>query len=64
VSTTTRTIRVNSTFTNTSFVPGLSPLHGMTTTCDTVGADPCAVVVSWYSSAFASLGFAKADLLF
>jgi hypothetical protein len=64
VSTTSKGITVPASFTNFSFVPGLSPLHGMTTTCDSFGADPCAVVVSWYSSAFASLGAQKADLLF
>jgi hypothetical protein len=64
VATTSRSITVNGSFANFSFVPGLSPLHGASTTCDSLGGDPCAVVVSWYSSAFASLGAQKADLTF
>lgn len=64
VSTTSQSVTVDDTFTNVSFVPGQSPLHGMFTTCDSLGSDPCAVVVSWYSSAFASLGAEAAVLSF
>ena len=64
VTTTSASITVTRSFTNFSFVPGQSPQFGTTTSCDSFGADPCAVVVSWYSGAFASLGAEKADLTF
>ena len=63
--TTTKSITVNNTFTNFSFVPGQSPAHGMTTTCRGVPTlAPCGVVVSWYDGAFNSLGAATVRLTF
>jgi hypothetical protein len=62
---TNKPVTVQNTFTNFSFVPGQSPLHGMFTHCrDTIGTSPCAVVVSWYNATFDSLGFATTPLTF
>jgi hypothetical protein len=67
LTTTNRTVTVRNTFTNTSFVPGASPLHGMFTHCRDMpiaGTSQCGVVVSWYNATFDSLGFATAPLTF
>lgn len=67
LTTTTRSVTVDRTFTNHSFVPGSAPLHGMFTHCrdqPIAGASQCGVVVSWYDAAFTSLGFASASLTF
>ena len=65
LSTTTKSITVNKTFTNYSFVPGQTPQHGTTTTCRGVPAfAPCGVVVSWYNSTFDSLGAQTARVTF
>jgi hypothetical protein len=67
LSTTNRPVTVDRTFTNFSFVPGLSPLHGMFTHCrdmPILGTSQCGVVVSWYNATFDSLGFATAPLTF
>ena len=64
---TVKSVTVNNTFTNHSFVPGASPLHGMFTHCRDMpiaGTSQCAVVVSWYNATFDSLGFATAPLTF
>jgi hypothetical protein len=65
LSTTTRSVTVQNTFTNTSFVPGQAPQHGMFTTCRGVPSlAPCGVVVSWYNSTFDALGASTARLTF
>jgi hypothetical protein len=63
--TTTKSITVNSFFTNYSFVPGQTPQHGATTVCRGVPSlAPCGVVVSWYNSTFDALGASTARLTF
>jgi hypothetical protein len=56
VSTATRRLTLEDSFTDTSFVPGASPLFASTACDSTAGSDPCAVVVSYYNASFAQLG--------
>jgi hypothetical protein len=66
LTTTTKSLTVNNTFTNHSFVPGQSPQHGMFTTCrgSNPTFSPCGVVVSWYNATFDALRADTARLNF
>lgn len=66
VATTQKPIVVNSAFENHSFVPGLPPQFGASTTCGNAGSPnhQCGVVVSWYNAAFSQLATQKADITF
>ncbi|MDQ1105968.1 neocarzinostatin apoprotein domain-containing protein [Nocardioides zeae] len=61
--TVTRTLAVEQLFTNTSFVPGLSP-SSPDTDCGSIGPDDCVLVVQTYTAAYVPVSTTYVDLAF